>query len=660
MSTWTAAMPRWGLAGGSGIPGEQETGATPVVRESPRHARAPRQHAELFRRAFESWPILATVTCPTTGRVLEVNRTFCSVFGFRAEEVVGRTTTELGIWEDPSDRDRLLAAIAQGLSVTNQETLFRTKGGEILTVLLSAEQVRLTEKTVLLVFGVDISTRKRAERQLEASEQLLTQLVDGIRDGLVIVDGQTGRFVRANAAICRMTGFTLEELQQRGPEQLYFSDAPIGTLTGPLSDQHSPQRPLPVVRRKDGTLMAADISVTPLRLLGRECGVAVIRDATERRRAEDALRESEATFAAIFQGVGECIVIADVESRRLLDLNATAAATFGYQREEARLLLVEDLYPAKDHEAVRTRFAKRSLEAYSAPGEALFRRRDGSEFFGEVATSRMPLKGKLCLVGVIRDVTARHQAQKAFQERMRLMERVAHLTATNPGVVFAFKLCASGARRLTEVGERCEELLGVPRAALRRDSGSLLDVVHPADRKPLVDSIGLATSEASPWNHLFRVIHPTKGIVWIDGQANPAQRANGILVWHGVLLDVTARQRLETRQRSEQAASRVLASADPLDITLPRLLEAICEAQEWLLGEIWLPDAVTGKLVRGAWWHPKDPCFNQFEAVSAELSFARGEGLPGETWALGRRIVLENHSGHNCCWLFVVSSEVGR
>ena len=101
----------------------------------------------------------------------------------------------------------------------------------------------------------------------------------------------------------------------------------------------------------------------------------------------------------------------------------------------------------------------------------------------------------------------------------------------------------------------------------------------------------------------------------------------------GVLRDITARKRSEMRLTLQYATTRVLASSPSLADATPRLLQAICEAVGWELGELWLVDTAANVLRWSAAWHPAALDAADFVALSRRTAFAPGSGLPGRVWA---------------------------
>jgi PAS domain S-box-containing protein len=140
-------------------------------------ADAARRRAELrFEKAFQQSPDGITITRLRDGVYVEVNDGVVEFLGYPADELVGHTVTELGIWADPSDRDRLVEALGASGEVANLEGRFRRKDGSVRVGLVSASVVELDGEPHLLATTRDLSAAEAAARALAESHALLVNL----------------------------------------------------------------------------------------------------------------------------------------------------------------------------------------------------------------------------------------------------------------------------------------------------------------------------------------------------------------------------------------------------------------------------------------------------------------------------------------------------
>ncbi|HVP96788.1 PAS domain S-box protein [Methanoregula sp.] len=149
-----------------------------------------------------------------------------------------------------------------------------------------------------VVFGVihDITERKRAEAALRLSEEKFRGIFDTINDGIhiheIMPDGKPGKFIEVNEAACRMLQYTREELLKFGPLDIVteYHSRPFNDIIAELSATGQSIFETGH-RRKDGTIVPVEINSHVVTLQGKKVGVTMIRDISERKRADEALRQ---------------------------------------------------------------------------------------------------------------------------------------------------------------------------------------------------------------------------------------------------------------------------------------------------------------------------------------------------------------------------------
>jgi PAS domain S-box-containing protein len=141
-----------------------------------------RQSEERFAKAFKSSPLAIAMSTVTQGRYVDVNDAFLKMLGYQANEVVGRTEAELGIWAISEQRVDLFEMLRQNGRVTSFEAQFKTKSGGSRIVNLSLEPIVLDGVECILTTGSDVTETKNLERQLHQSLKMeaLGQLTGGI------------------------------------------------------------------------------------------------------------------------------------------------------------------------------------------------------------------------------------------------------------------------------------------------------------------------------------------------------------------------------------------------------------------------------------------------------------------------------------------------
>jgi PAS domain S-box-containing protein len=133
-----------------------------------------------FDVAFRSNPALMGISTLGEGRYLEVNDAFLTTLGYRREEVIGRTSAELGLWADPGERSRALERLHLTGGLSNVEMRFRTRSGRLVTCLCSAVPIVTREEPCLLVQAVDVTEHRRALEADHESQRMLRTLLSNL------------------------------------------------------------------------------------------------------------------------------------------------------------------------------------------------------------------------------------------------------------------------------------------------------------------------------------------------------------------------------------------------------------------------------------------------------------------------------------------------
>ena len=245
--------------------------------------------------------ILSAVGISTVaeGRFFDVNEGFSRLTGYTREEVIGRTTLELGMWADPSQRAIVLQEIREQGSLHNREGQLRTKSGEIRSLMISVHPIQLGATPCLIYLAHDITERKRAEEALRKSEDRYRALYQDSPFMYFTVSAD-GTILSVNQLGAESLGFRAEELIGRSVLSIFHEE---DRAAARVSLDRSLAYPTDLATwefrkvRKDGTILWVRETV---RLVEDDCGALVMllacEDITERKRAEEAIRESESRF----------------------------------------------------------------------------------------------------------------------------------------------------------------------------------------------------------------------------------------------------------------------------------------------------------------------------------------------------------------------------
>ncbi len=383
-----------------------------------------RQSEALFTKVFYANPIACCITTLDEGIFIDANQAYWDLSGFRPEEVLGRRAVELGFLTQ-KERQAFEAEIRAKKSLKGIEGRFVTKEGKILHTLEFDEIIQLWGKDHLLSMFYDLTGRLTALRALQESEERYRSLVEASPEAILVYSGD--KIVFANPAAMKMVGASSAE-QVVGQSLLQFVHPDYQEMAAQRV-QHALERgePLPVAEEKllrlDGSVMDAEVVSLPIQYNGRQALQVLVRDITEQKQAEAALRQSEASYRGLFDSVQEAIYIQDREGR-FLDVNEGAVKMYGYPRaffigKTPEIISAPGL---NNLETVRQALEK-AFEGEPQQFEFWGRRSNGEVFPKEVRLYKGTYFGQQVVFALAQDITERKQAEEALLTTTAMLRR---------------------------------------------------------------------------------------------------------------------------------------------------------------------------------------------------------------------------------------------
>ena len=181
-----------------------------------------RESEEKFRLTFSSSPDAVNINRLKDGLYVDINDGFTRATGYTREEVIGRTSLEIDIWHDPTDRQKLVQGLHEKGYYENLEALFRMKDGSLITALMSAKIISLKGVPHIISIVRDITERKKAE-EATAKERTLSDNIINSLPGIFYMFDDLGKLVRWNKKFEEVTGYSPEELLGMQPTD-FFSE----------------------------------------------------------------------------------------------------------------------------------------------------------------------------------------------------------------------------------------------------------------------------------------------------------------------------------------------------------------------------------------------------------------------------------------------------
>jgi len=483
------------------------------------------------KRALSEDAPVAVIDVDLEGRVQGWNPAAERLFGWRREEVIGGALPHV-----PSDqKERFhesLQRVLAGETITGVELPRRRKDGSLVDVNISAAPLRDAEGRVRGAVGVfaDIPRKKLADQEATGREGPFKALIENASDVIALLDAQ-GTVLYASPSVARVLGYQPSELESKSAFDLVEPSEVAGvraTFEEAFKAEGTTVSLQFRVRHKDGgwrTLEAVG------RVASEAHGMVVdVRDVTEHRRTELALRETEARYKTLFERNPFPMWVYDVQTLRFLAVNDAAVEHYGYSQEEFLGMTILDIRPPDEIPPLPNDIADLS-GALVDPGSwntTLWRHRkkDGAVIDVEIRSTALSFGGWQARLVLAKDISAERRLETQLRQAQkmdavgRLAGGVAHDFNNILGVVTGYveivirTLAADDdrARKLREVLKAAErataltrQLLTFSRKGLEQPQVSNLNAVVTGMEKMLRPLIGenialAAVTEPNLWN----------------------------------------------------------------------------------------------------------------------------------------------------------------
>jgi two-component system cell cycle sensor histidine kinase/response regulator CckA len=478
------------------------------------------------------------------GKILYVNEALARMLEFDSPEEM-MSEGVLARYKNHKDRERLLEILKKSGRVDNFEFDLLTRKGETITALLSA----VLDQGIISGMIMDISERTRAEETLRESEERYSSLFKNNHSVMLLIDPESADIVEANPAACSFYGWSQEELTSMKITDINM--LPNEQTFQEIEQAKSESRYHFFFRHRLANEEIRDVEVYsgPIRLHGKELLYSIIHDISERKRAEQELRESKDLFQKVFESQRDALFILDASvPARISDCNPTAAKMFGYNRQEILGNTTNFLHV--DESSLR-KFQEQLYPAVTELGffhlaEFEMKQKDGTVFPTEhTVLGLKDEKGeRIGWVSVVRDITEREQAEeekKKLEGQLLQTKKLEAISTLSGGVAQElsnlFQAVHGYVERLMWGKEqddpRYQELLEITNAAFRGAvlskrllafSGIIESKKHPIDLSQEIKKVHRLLMRTMP-ETIKLELHLANEITIINGDPNQLEQA---------------------------------------------------------------------------------------------------------------------------------------
>ena len=364
------------------------------------------------------------------GIITSWNRGAQRIYGYTAAEAIGQPMAILVPSNHADEVPTILTKVAQGNRVDQYGTKGITKSGHLLDVSIAVSPVRDSAGAIIGASTIvsDITTRERAEKAQRESEAQYQLLFDSNPLPMWVFDRKSLGFLAVNEAAVRHYGFSRDEFADMTLLDIR-PDADIPRLREHMS---RPTRGLQDAevwrhRKKDGSIIHVEITAHSLDFRGREAELVLAHDVTDRRRAEERLRQSEERFSKAFRSSPFGIVIATESKGRMVDANPAFLKMVGYNREDVIGRTAKELNLWTEAHQSDLRRQQLVNQDHAKLFELRFKSQSGEVKLAEFATERIQLHDEACVLAIIHDITEPRRLEQQLRQaqKMEAMGRLA-------------------------------------------------------------------------------------------------------------------------------------------------------------------------------------------------------------------------------------------
>jgi PAS domain S-box-containing protein len=415
-----------------------------------------RESEQSYRRQFADNSVIMLLIDPRAGQIIDANAAALAFYGYPKDRLLAMRLADISIFPT-SEAPQNIAQLRQ-LKGQLLQRRHRRADGSLRDVEVSLSHIQLGKRIAVHSIVVDITDRKRAEKEAQWSEARLRGITDSAQDAIIMMDPE-GAISFWNPAAESILGYEAEEaigkqlhalltperyLAAHGAAYPEFLRSGRGSAIGKTVEL--------AALHKDGREIAIDVSLSAVSLSGEWHAVGILRDITHRKQAEQALRNSEETFRQLAENIREVFFIVTPGGDKTIYISPAYEPIWGRTCESAYqnpMSWAEAVHP--DDQVQAQLLAARQLRGEPIDSEFRIRTPDGQEKWIRSRTS--PVRNEagelIRIVGIAEEITerkryeaelifAREGAEAANRAKSRFLANMSHELRTPLNAILGF------------------------------------------------------------------------------------------------------------------------------------------------------------------------------------------------------------------------------
>ncbi len=512
------------------------------------------------------------------GHFLMVNPAFAKMYGYSSPkelmEEVTNISTQIHVSAE-TRRNFIEKLVTQG-SIQKFEALNYRRDGSVIWTSTNARVVKDKHGEILYYEGFvrDITAEKNAQEAVALSEARYHMLVEQASDGIFITD-INGKILEANQQACAMLKYSRDEFLNSSVRQ-FISEEDL--TFRPLNFKDISSRQVIVSERtfvkKDNSFITVELTT---KILPDGNLMLMARDVSTRKLMQETLLRSERRVRTLIDNNIDAIVLYG-EDNKILFQNPAASRILGYQQQD---MIGKNLFSLVYEADIEK--ANRGLKSIlEEPGkskifEIRFMHKNGDIRWLEIiGTSKLNDPEIEAVIINFRDITTRKQVETALLETE---EQYRLLVEKLPAVVFMDVF--NDPNQTQYISPRMEDLLGYTPQEWMLGFNLWENSLHPEDKERVLAEDSRTDQSGEPFRIEYRLRHKNGHYIWVKEDASIIYDENGNpLYWHGILLDITERKKIEEaqqRQLKELTVLHAVSQAESISMSADELLKRVTD-----------------------------------------------------------------------------------
>ncbi|MCH7819749.1 MAG: PAS domain S-box protein [Candidatus Marinimicrobia bacterium] len=506
-----------------------------------------KESQDLYRRLFESSRDAIYIT-DTDGKFVDINPAFNDLFGYSKEET--KELTGLDFHVDPRNRLDMLYGIRKNDFVKDFEVKLRKSNGAIVDCLISANARTSQDGIIIGYQGIihDVTEQKIIGRDLIRSEKKYRQLFENSADAVLIIEDKS--IIDCNQATVEMLGYPdKHEFLNTHPSELSPELQPDGRKSFEKADEmmkialeKGSHRFEWDHKKSNGEIFPVEVLLTAVAVSGKKQILHTVwRDITERKIAEEAIKDANEKFRSVVQTAPNAIITANIDGN-IIFWNNSAESIFGYTSEEAigrPLTFIVPQRMREEHLRLRRSILKTESTTKRNPVRMIGLRKDESEFPLELSLAKWHLKGETFFTAIIQDITDIELKDEMLRKLSYAIDQSSNsvvITDTGGNIEY--------------VNPKFENMTGYTFDEVKGKTPSVLKSgeTSPEEYEKLWKTI----SSGKVWTGEFHNKRKNGELYWERASISPIKNESGVITHYlAIKEDITGRKRVEERLQKE-------------------------------------------------------------------------------------------------------------